>query len=65
MNPMAPAGPVIPPPPARVGRRRKGASVRLWIWPLAFAVGVGLGAAAYHWVGAMGFYLDYWLALLS
>jgi len=65
VNPMGHAGPVIPPPPARVGPRRKRTSVRLLIWPLAFAVGVGLGVAAYQWVPGADFYFDYWVALFS
>jgi hypothetical protein len=65
MNHMAPAGPVIPPPPARVGPRRKRTSARLLIWPAAFAIGVGLGAAAYQWVGGLDFYFDYWVALFG
>ncbi|MEJ7730104.1 MAG: hypothetical protein WKG00_12895 [Polyangiaceae bacterium] len=65
VHPMAPTGPVIPPPPARIGPRRKRTSVRLLIWPLAFVLGMGLGAAAYQWVPALGFYIDHWVVLFS
>ena len=64
-QPMSPAGPVIPPPPARIARRRKGPSARWLIWPAALGAGVACGAAAYHWASAVAFYFDHWLALLG
>lgn len=62
---MAPGAPVIPPPPARVGPRRKGSDVRLLLWPAAFVVGAGLGVAAYAWIGVLGTLFDYWIALVG
>ena len=64
-NPMVHGVPVIPPPPPRMGPRRKRTSVRVLLWPAAFALGVALGLAAYAWLAGVGHYFDYWIALLG
>ena len=62
---MTPLAPVIPPPPPRVGPRRKRTSIRLLLWPLAFVLGVALGVAAYQWLAGVGRYFDYCIALFG
>jgi hypothetical protein len=62
-------GRLVPPPPPRDAlpqRRRKkgGGGHRLWLWPLAFAAGIGLGIVAYQYAPDVDFYFDYWVALM-
>jgi hypothetical protein len=55
----------IPTPPPARGRRRRRSGFRGTIWLGAFALGVGLGLAAYPWLQGVDVYFDYWLALVS
>lgn len=59
---------LVPPPPPRteLPKRRRQAtrsSGRVWLWPLAFAAGIGLGIAGYQFAPDLDFYFDYWIAL--
>lgn len=58
------AGPLVPPPPTPVPRRRQRPGDRRWlVWLGALSLGVVLGIAAYQWLPEVDRYFDYWLAL--
>jgi hypothetical protein len=54
---------LVPRPPPRPKRHKKGMDPRLWLWPLAVAVGVALGVVAYNYLPDADFYFDYWVEL--
>ena len=63
-RPPTAGGPLIPTPPPAVGKRHQRVVDPRWlVWAAAFAVGIGLGISAYHWVPHVDFYFDYWVAL--
>jgi len=58
------AGPLVPPPPPAIGKRRqKPIDLRWLIWAGSFALGIALGVSAYQWLPQVDVYFEYWLAL--